>query len=46
MRKSIRVSEPNAEMRFKMKRACNAVASQKKRMVKCPVLPTQFNRCF
>lgn len=36
MRKSIRVSEPNADMRFKMKRACNAVASQKKRMVKCP----------
>ena len=36
MKKNIRVSEPSEEMQIKMRQACKAVASQKKRMVKCP----------
>lgn len=36
MRRDIRVTEPSAEMQSKIRRACNAIATQKKRMVKCP----------
>lgn len=36
MSKNIRITEPSAEMQLKIRRACNAIASQKKRMVKCP----------
>lgn len=36
MRRDIRITEPSAEMQMKIQRACNAIASQKKRMVKCP----------
>ena len=36
MSKNIRITEPSAEMQLKIRRACNAIATQKKRMVKCP----------
>lgn len=36
MSRNIRIAEPSAEMQQKIRRACNAIASQKKRMVKCP----------
>ena len=36
MRKSIRVSEPSAEMQMKIKMARHAISTQKMRMVKCP----------
>lgn len=36
MRKSIRVTEPSAEMQIKIKRARLAISNQKMRMVKCP----------
>ena len=36
MKKSIRISEPSAEMLNKIQRARRAIASQKMRMVKCP----------
>lgn len=36
MKRDIRVSEPSAEMQEKISRACEAIAQQKKRMVKCP----------
>lgn len=36
MSRNIRITEPSAEMQLKIRRACNAIASQKKRMVKCP----------
>lgn len=36
MSRNIHISEPTAEMQIKMKRACLAIAQQKKRMVKCP----------
>lgn len=36
MSRNIRVTEPSAEMQVKIRRACNAIAMQKKRMVKCP----------
>ena len=36
MRRDIRITEPSAEMQIKIRRACNAIATQKKRMVKCP----------
>lgn len=36
MRRTIRISEPSAEMQTKIQRARCAISSQKKRMVKCP----------
>jgi len=36
MRRTIRISEPSAEMQTKIQRARRAISSQKKRMVQCP----------
>ena len=36
MSKNIRMTEPSDEMMAKIRMACNAIASQKPRMVKCP----------
>lgn len=36
MSRNIRVTEPSVEMQKKIRRACEAIAQQKKRMVKCP----------
>ena len=43
MSRNIRVSEPSAEMQIKIIRAKDAIASQKPRIVRVPLLPTQFN---
>lgn len=43
MKKNIRVSEPSPEMLEKIVRARTAIASQKERNLKCPLLPSQRN---